>query len=58
MLDIDVASTCIICFVGVIPVDLIRINDVVDNFGISSRTLRYYEEVGLLWSSHPDNKTQ
>ncbi|MHC1695646.1 MAG: MerR family transcriptional regulator [Eubacteriales bacterium] len=37
---------------------MIRINDVVDNFGISSRTLRYYEEVGLLWSSHPDNKTQ
>ena len=38
--------------------DLIRINDVVDNFGVSSRTLRYYEEVGLLWSSHPDNKAQ
>lgn len=38
--------------------DLTRINDVVDNFRISSRTLRYYEEVGLLWSSHPDQKTQ
>lgn len=38
--------------------DLIRINEVVDNFGISSRTLRYYEEVGLLWSNHPDNKIQ
>ncbi len=38
--------------------DLIRINEVVDNFGISSRTLRYYEEVGLLWSKHPDNKAQ
>jgi DNA-binding transcriptional MerR regulator len=38
--------------------DLIRINEVVDNFGISSRTLRYYEEMGLLWSTHPDNKTQ
>ena len=38
--------------------DLIRINEVVDNFGISSRTLRYYEEMGLLWSSHPDNKAQ
>lgn len=38
--------------------DMIRINEVVDNFGISSRTLRYYEEMGLLWSSHPDNKTQ
>ena len=38
--------------------DLVRINDVVDRFGISSRTLRYYEEMGLLWSSHPDNKTQ
>ncbi len=38
--------------------DLIRINEVVDNFGISSRTLRYYEEVGLLWSNHPDNKAQ
>ena len=38
--------------------ELIRINEVVDNFGISSRTLRYYEEVGLLWSNHPDNKSQ
>lgn len=37
---------------------LIRINEVVDNFGISSRTLRYYEDMGLLWSSHPDNKIQ
>ncbi len=36
--------------------DLIRINEVVDIFGISSRTLRYYEEMGLIWSSHPDNK--
>ena len=42
----------------VMLLDLIRINDVVDNFGISSRTLRYYEEMGLLWSSHPDNKAQ
>ena len=38
--------------------NLTRINQVVDNFGVSSRTLRYYEEVGLLWSNHPDNKTQ
>lgn len=38
--------------------DLIRINEVVDIFGVSSRTLRYYEEVGLIWSSHPDNKAQ
>jgi DNA-binding transcriptional MerR regulator len=38
--------------------DLIRINDVVDSYGISSRTLRYYEQVGILWSSHPDNKSQ
>ena len=38
--------------------DLIRINDVVDNLGLSSRTLRYYEEKGLLWSHHPDNKAQ
>jgi Predicted transcriptional regulators len=38
--------------------DLIRINEVVDNFGISSRTLRYYEEMGLLWSNHPDHKSQ
>jgi len=38
--------------------DLIRINEVVDAFGISSRTLRYYEEMGLLWSSHPENKAQ
>ena len=38
--------------------ELIRINEVVENFGISSRTLRYYEERGLLWSSHPDQKAQ
>jgi hypothetical protein len=38
--------------------DLIRINEVVESYGVSSRTLRYYEEVGLLWSSHPDNKAQ
>jgi len=30
----------------------------VETFGISSRTLRYYEEKGLLWSQHPENKTQ
>lgn len=38
--------------------ELLRINDAVNEFAISSRTLRYYEEMGLLWSSHPDNKTQ
>ena len=38
--------------------DLIRINEVVDVYGISSRTLRYYEQVGILWSSHPDHKSQ
>ena len=38
--------------------ELIRINEVVDSFGISSRTLRYYEEMGLLWSKHPGNKAQ
>lgn len=38
--------------------ELIRINDVVNEFSVSSRTLRYYEEVGLLWSRHPDNKAQ
>ena len=35
--------------------ELIRINQVVLSFGVSSRTLRYYEEKGLLWSHHPDN---
>jgi DNA-binding transcriptional MerR regulator len=38
--------------------ELVRINEVVENFGISSRTLRYYEEAGLLRSAHPDNKAQ
>jgi len=38
--------------------ELLRINDVVEDFGISSRTLRYYEQMGLLWSNHPDNKAQ
>lgn len=37
---------------------LIRINDVVKYYDISSRTLRYYEEVGLLVSRHPDNSQQ
>jgi hypothetical protein len=32
----------------VVGLDLIRINDVVNSFSISSRTLRYYEEVGLI----------
>ena len=41
-----------------IHLDLIRINEVVESLGVSSRTLRYYEEVGLLWSSHPGNKAQ
>ena len=41
-----------------IILELIRINEVVETFGISSRTLRYYEEMGLLWSNHPDYKTQ
>jgi len=36
-------------------VDLIRINKVVEDFGLSSRTLRYYEEKGLLWSHRPDS---
>ncbi len=38
--------------------NLIRINEVVGSFGLSSRTLRYYEQVGILWSIHPDNKAQ
>ena len=38
--------------------ELVRINDVVESFGISSRSLRYYEEMGLLWSRHPDNRAQ
>jgi len=38
--------------------ELIRINDVADSFRISSRTLRYYEQVGILWSNHPENKAQ
>jgi len=38
--------------------ELIRINEVVETFGVSSRTLRYYEEKGLLWSKHPENKAQ
>jgi len=38
--------------------ELIRINDVVDRFDISSRTLRYYEEKGLLWSQHPSSSVQ
>ena len=38
--------------------ELIRINDVVDRFGLSSRTLRYYEEKGLVWSQHPHNSAQ
>jgi len=37
---------------------MVRINEVVEAFGVSSRTLRYYEEKGLLWSQHPENKLQ
>jgi DNA-binding transcriptional MerR regulator len=35
-----------------------RINEVVESYGLSSRTLRYYEERGLLWSYRPDGKGQ
>ena len=38
--------------------ELMRINEVAETFGISSRTLRYYEETGLLWSRRPDHKSQ
>jgi len=38
--------------------ELVRINEVVENLGVSSRTLRYYEEKGLIWSHHPENKAQ
>jgi len=38
--------------------ELLRINDVVEKFGLSSRTMRYYEERGLIWSHHPDDKAQ
>ena len=41
-----------------IVLSLVRINQVSQHFGISSRTLRYYEQVGILWSCHPDNKSQ
>ena len=56
-IDIDPASTDIIG-AGGDELELMRINDVVDSFGISSRTLRYYEQMGILWSSHPDNRLQ
>ena len=38
--------------------ELMRVNEVVEIFGVSSRTLRFYEEKGLLWSNRPENKTQ
>lgn len=34
--------------------DLMKITEVTEKFGISSRTLRYYEQVGLLQSERPD----
>lgn len=43
---------------GVMFLELMRINEVAETFGISSRTLRYYEETGLLWSRRPDHKSQ
>ena len=33
--------------------DLIRINDLTSQLGLSSRTLRYYEEIGLIESIRP-----
>ncbi|MGE5673513.1 MAG: MerR family transcriptional regulator [Mycobacterium leprae] len=32
---------------------LLKINDVSAQYGVSTRTLRYYEEIGLLWSEQP-----
>jgi len=57
LIDVDRASSSIIYVRGDF-MDLIRINEVAENFGISSRTLRYYEQMGILWSVHPDNKAQ
>jgi len=37
---------------------LVKINEAVEVFGISSRTLRYYEEKGLIWSQRPKGKVQ
>ena len=33
--------------------DFIKITEVTEKFGVSSRTLRYYEQVGLLKSERP-----
>lgn len=38
--------------------ELSRISDVAARYNISTRTLRYYEEVGLLWSERLDNLKQ
>ena len=57
LIDVDRASSSIIYVRGDF-MDLIRINEVAENFGISSRTLRYYEQMGILWSVHPNNKAQ
>jgi DNA-binding transcriptional MerR regulator len=46
------------CLHGGENLELARIGDVVGTFGLSSRTLRYYEQVGILWSFHPENKAQ
>lgn len=33
---------------------LVKINDVAARYDVSTRTLRYYEEIGILWSERPD----
>jgi DNA-binding transcriptional MerR regulator len=38
--------------------ELTRISEAAGRFGLSSRTLRYYEQVGLLWSARPPDKAQ
>ena len=47
-LDFDVASTCILLLKGGMGMELQTISQVSKHFSISTRTLRYYEQIGLI----------
>ncbi|MDF2586930.1 MAG: putative transcriptional regulator [Anaerocolumna sp.] len=52
--DIDARSSGTICKKGGGYMDLIKITDLTTQLDISSRSLRYYEQMGLIQSIRPD----
>jgi len=54
-IDFDATSSCILGAKGGLKMNLITISDMTKNLGISTRTLRYYEQIGLIESIKKDD---